>query len=113
MISDEYMLRNVGFLLKRSALNWYLGVLPSLRSWSEFIARLKTKYLSDNSTFEILSENENQTQGKNESAITFISDMVNRFRSMPNPLPEEHQCHIIQRNLSRANCLRLAEYRFK
>lgn len=113
LISDDYMLRNVGFLLKKSALNWYLGVLPSLRSWSDFIIRLKTKYLSDNSTFEILSEIENRTQGKNESASAYIEEMVNKFRSMPEPLPEAHQCHIIQRNLSKLNALRLSDKRFK
>lgn len=112
-INDDYMLRNVGFLLKGSALNWYLGVLPSLHSWPEFITRLKTKYLSDNSTFEILSEIENRTQGRNESASEYISEMVDKFRSMPDPLPEAHQCHIIQRNLSKLNALRLSHKRYR
>lgn len=113
LIDDDYMLQNVGFLLRKSALNWYLGILPSLRTWDDFLHRLKTKYLSNNTSFEILSEIENRLQGKTETVTTYIADMVDRFRSMPYPLSEEHQCHIIQKNLLKANAMKLAERRYK
>lgn len=112
-VSDEAMVHNIGLLLKRSALCWYIGNAHTIRTWSQFVHKFRTKYLSEDATFEILSEIENRTQNKNESAAVYIADMVNRFRSMPMPLSEEHQCHIIQRNLSKTNALKLAEKRYR
>lgn len=107
------MFQNVGLLLRKSALSWYLGEYRNISNWSEFVYKFRQKYLCENYTFEILAEIENRYQAKNESAIVYINDMVNRFRSMPTRLSEEHQCHIIQRNLSRANAMKLAEKRYK
>lgn len=111
-ISDENMFRNIGLLLRKSALSWYIGDYRNIRTWSEFIVRFRQKYLSDNSNFEILSEIENRTQQRNEDAATYINDMINRFRSMPTALSEVHQCHIVQRNLNKANAMKLADKRY-
>lgn len=111
-ISDENMSQNIGLLLRKSALSWYIGEYRNMRTWSEFIVRFRQKYLSDTSNFEILSEIENRTQQRNEDAVTYINNMVNRFPSMPTALAESHQCHIIQRNLSRANAMKISAKRY-
>lgn len=111
-IPDEVMKANIGLLLKKSALTWYLGEYPNIRSWRDFVRKFKDKYLNKSNTYELLGEIQNKTQARNESVTTYIEDMIALFRAMPTPISEEHQCFIIQRNLIPSIAMRIGQTRY-
>lgn len=92
----------IGILLKGPALDWYLRARSGILGWDDLVLKMKAKFLSSTFQFETLDEITNRTQKEHENVATYISDMIKRFRTLPEPHKEDFQCYIIQKNLRSA-----------
>lgn len=102
----------IGILLKGPALEWYLRSRGGITGWNDLVTKMKLKFLSSTFQFETLDEITNRKQRDNESVSSYISDMIKRFRTLPEPHKEDSQCHIIQNNLRSSIYDKLISERF-
>lgn len=98
-MSQAEMLRKVGHLLAGSARAWYQNVYHHMRTWQEFEAAIKAKFLASDYNFSLIAEVESRRQGKTESVSTYINDMELKFRAMPIQMSDEHKLYLVQKNL--------------
>lgn len=97
-IPECELLRQIVHLLNGRARAWYQNVYRRIYTWGDFIAAIKRKFLPLDYHFNVLVEIENRLQRRSEPVGAFINEMELRFRSLPEPLPERHQIHIIRKN---------------
>lgn len=100
-IPEVEMVRQVIHLLRGPALLWYQTVYTSIYSWSQFVSRLKAKFLPNDYNYALLGEIERRMQGENEPVGLYVSDMERKFRAMPVPVGEAHRVYYIRRNLKK------------
>lgn len=86
-------------LFSGSALTWYRGVSPGLLDWSDLRARLIQEFLPLDFDDRLMTEIRNRTQGVHESALNYVSIMLNYFSRMTRNVPEDEKLRIIKTNL--------------
>lgn len=97
---DEVAMRVVN-LLSGSALRWYPEVQSSVNGWNDLVAKMRNKFMTQNSQYEMLQTLDRRTQQGNESVMSFITNMRAIFRALPMPEPEIRLVYTIRRNLKR------------
>lgn len=98
-LSDADILSQIGFLLTHSASTWYLACQHMFTSWQTFVDAMRRTFLSSYHMIDAMDEISRRTQGKSESARSYLYHMVMLFKSLPYGVAEHVQTHIIIRNL--------------
>lgn len=98
-LSDADILSQVGLLLTHSASTWYWASQHLFTSWQSFVDALRRTFLSSYHMIDALAELSGRVQGKNESALAYLYQMLLKFRTLPQQIEERVQTHIIVRNL--------------
>lgn len=98
-LSDADILSQIGMLLTHRASTWYWASQHLFTSWQSFVDALRRTFLSTYHMIDSLDEISRRTQGKTESALTFLYEMLLKFRTLPQQVEERVQAHIIVRNL--------------
>ncbi|KAI8422688.1 hypothetical protein MSG28_006459 [Choristoneura fumiferana] len=86
-------------LFSGSALTWYRGVKTALVDWSDLKAKLIQEFLPLDFDDRLLAEIRNRTQGAHESALNFVSVLLNYFSRLTRDVSEEEKLRIIRTNL--------------
>lgn len=102
----------IGILLKGPALEWFLRNRTTITGWSDLVSKMKRKFLSATYQLEALDEITNRKQKEEESVSNFISDMIKRFSTLPEPMKENFQSNMIQNNLRPKIKKKLVSQRF-
>lgn len=98
-ISDEEMLGQISSLLTGPARTWYYAYYRSFRDWGHFVESMRRRFLSQYHELDALDEISQRKQGKTESVMAYLNQMVMLFQTVSENLSEQYMAHVIQRNL--------------
>lgn len=98
-ISDDELLSQIHWLLRGSAKTWYYASYRSFDTYEHFVEKIRRRFLSHDHVFESWSELCNRVQGRDESALAFLSKMVVLFQALPMPIDVDTQISVIRRGL--------------
>lgn len=97
--SDHLLFNSAIDLFVGPALIWYRANRDSFTNWSELAAGLRNEFQAIDYDDRLLDEIKQRTQGPNETIGLYVSVMKNLFSRLSNPVPEENQLRILQRNI--------------
>lgn len=94
------ILSQIIHLLAGSALDWYQSEAKNIRTWDEFVQRLKSNFLPLSHDYELVAQANRRKQGKKEPVAIYINAMRLIFSAMSTPLRTEHQLFLVRQNLN-------------
>lgn len=97
--SPDAILLQVASVLTGPALDWLNYNKKQPKTWTEFEKQIKTKFLPKTYQFDTELYLQTRKQKRDESVAEYFGHMLKTYRSLPEPVSEERQCYIIQKNL--------------
>lgn len=104
--------RRIQTLLRGPARSWHAFLPHEFQSWSDMVIQMRNKFQSASYQFDILDDINRRRQGRDESVTEYITDLQNKFRSLPLLIDEATQCHRMKEGLREDIKLQLSPYRF-
>ncbi|XP_077283285.1 uncharacterized protein LOC143909251 [Arctopsyche grandis] len=99
-IPDEDALRGLPMLLDKDAAIWWVGMKPSIPTWSMALEALRSSYGERRPAYRLFLEISATRQQEGESTDLFINQKRALFAKMPYSIPEEMQLDIVYGLLS-------------
>lgn len=98
-LSPEAVLTQILHLLVGSARDWFLLERHNIRTWEDFVRKLKENFLTSTHDNELYAKATRRKQGKTENVASYINQMRLIFDGMSEPLSEKFKLFLIKQNL--------------